>query len=216
MKGKNRRFLRRFLMPALTVSFLLCGCAGVEPEKRAYPQVVAVDQRDGEYEMVLAMPNMQQATGQDKAGEETSGSVLSFKGKNIREIDGLYDRSQEKYLDLGHVRVLILGKEIIDSGLWEQAVCSMKRNPVIGEDIYVFQTEDVKAVMEYNGSKTDSLGDFLTGIYENRLDKGKNRGVTLRQVYALWYGTGELKTLPRLLVGEDTLQIVEPGEAVGE
>ena len=189
-------------------SFLLVGCTGVEPEKRLYPQAIAVDRNQEKYEVLFGMPNMEGTTGQEKSGEETKKSMLAFSGRNMKEIQTLYNQTQEKYLDLGHVNVLILGSGIRQMDYWEQVMASFKNQPTLGEDIYVFQTQDIRQVMEYNGTQTDSLGDYIKGIYENRPYMQKRQGVTLRQVYKVWYETGELCRLPVLFVLPDgTLQI---------
>ena len=189
-------------------SFLRVGCTGVEPEKRLYPQAIAVDRTQEKYEVLFGMPNMEGTTGQEKSGEETQKSILAFSGKNMKEIQTLYNQTQEKYLDLGHVNVLILGSGIRQMDYWEQVMASFKNQPTLGEDIYVFQTQDIRQVMEYNGTQTDSLGDYIKGIYENRPYMQKRQGVTLRQVYKVWYETGELCRLPVLFVLPDgTLQI---------
>lgn len=189
-------------------SFLLVGCTGVEPEKRLYPQAIALDRNQEVYEVLFAMPDMEGTTGQEKSGEETKESILAFSGKNMREIQALYNQTQEKYLDIGHVNVLILGAGIRQMDYWEQVMASFKSQPTLGEDIYVFQTADIRQVMEYNGTKTDSLGDYIKGIYENRPYTQQKQGVTLRQVYKVWYETGELCPLPVISVLSDgTLQI---------
>lgn len=199
----------------ITLSFLifilgclLVGCTGVEPEKRLYPQAIAVERNQEEYAVLFGMPNMEGTTGQEKSGEQTQKSVLEFSGRNMKEIQTLYNQTQEKYLDLGHVNVLILGSGIRQMGYWEQVTAFFKNQPTLGEDIYVFQTEDIHQVMEYNGTKTDSLGDYIKGIYENRPYAQQRQGGTLRQVYKVWYETGELCQLPVISVLSDgTLQI---------
>lgn len=184
-------------------SFLFVGCTGVEPEKRLYPQAIALDREQENYKVLFGMPNMEGTTGQQKSGEEKQESVLGFSGKNMKEIQTLCNQTQEKYLDLGHVNVLILGAGIRQMDYWEQVMASFKGQPTLGEDIYVFQTEDIGQVMEYNGTKTDSLGDYIKGLYENHPYTKQRQGVTLRQVYKVWYETGELCRLPVISVLSD-------------
>lgn len=203
--------MRKKIYSSLLILFCCCllvGCTGVEPEKRLYPQAIALDRNQEEYEVLFAMPDMEGTTGQEKSGEEKQENILAFSGKNMKEIQKLYNQTQEKYLDLGHVNVLILGTGIRQMDYWEQVMASFKSQPTLGEDIYVFQTADIRQVMEYNGTKTDSLGDYIKGIYENRPYVQQRQGVTLRQVYKVWYETGELCTLPVISVLSDgTLQI---------
>lgn len=194
-----RRLLYSSILCVVCAAFL-CGCTGVEAEKRAYPQVIAVDTSEEGYEVIYGMPNMQAATGQDKSSGTSQPATLTFKGKNIPAIEREYNRTQEKYLDLGHVQVLILGQAITENHLWEQVFSSLKRNTSIGEDMYVFRTANIEQVMEYNGTQTDSLGNYLIGIYENRPYMQGGQGVTLRQAYKTWYESGDLCELPDIMI----------------
>lgn len=196
---------KKMLLAGLTLlaGTVLWGCGGVEPEKRDYPQVVAVDEENGRDAAIFGMPNMQETTGQEKPDGGGTDSNRKFTGESLGEIRRIYGETQEKYLDLSHVDVLILGRRLIDSGLWEDVLAEIRDNNSFGEDIYVFAAEDVGKVMKYNGTKTDALGDFLIGIYENRPWHMKKTGVTLRQVYKTWYERDELPVLPTLAVGGD-------------
>lgn len=205
--------MKRFLYCSIVCTVyavLLCGCTGVEAEKRAYPQVIAVDVTDEGYEVIYGMPNMNQITGQDKSGSSAEPSTLVFKGRNIASIKREYNRTQEKYMDLGHVQVLILGDAIAQNHLWEQVFSSLKRDSSIGEDIYLFRTADIGQVMEYNGTKTNSLGNYLVGIYENRPYMQGGKGVTLRQAYKTWFESGDLCELPQIKIQEqEYLEIIQ-------
>lgn len=204
-----KRFVEMMLMSVLCALFL-CGCTGVEAEKRAYPQVIAVDRVEGENLVIFGMPNMEAATGQDKSGEDNQASTLVFRGSNMKEVNKMYEETQEKYLDLGHVNVLILGNGILKNDMWEQMLAALKQEPTVGEDIYVFYAEDVEAVLDYNGNQVDSLGDYLLGIYENRPYHLQKKGVTLRQVYKTWYEKGDLCALPEVTIQQQGyLQIKE-------
>lgn len=187
----------------------LTGCTGVEAEKREYPQVMGIDCREGIYEMTYAMPNMAAATGQDKSGGDSQPKTKIFRGRTVEEIMEQYNKTQEKYLDLGHVQVLVLGGSLIREGRWEYILEKLKEDTTLGEDMYVFRTEDVQAVMDYNGSQTDSLGNYLIGIYENRPYFQGGRGVSLRRVYKFWYENGNLVNLPYIGINEEGYLSVE-------
>ena len=42
----------------LCVVFQLCGCSGIEPEKRRYPLAMGVDWADGQFQVYYAMPDL--------------------------------------------------------------------------------------------------------------------------------------------------------------
>ena len=83
------------------------GCAAVEPEKRAYPLALGAGVSENGFVLKYAMPDMSTATGQEKPDEDPI-SVLTLSGRDFQEIEAVYNRSQEKFLDLGHLEVLIL------------------------------------------------------------------------------------------------------------
>lgn len=91
---------------------------------------------------------MSTATGQEKPDEDPI-SVLTLSGRDFQEIEAVYNRSQEKFLDLGHLEVLILDEQILEEGSREALIGYLKQEEHIGEDVYVF--------------RTDMLGDVFTG-----------------------------------------------------
>ena len=100
---KKRRKKTASAVAVLMVFILSCtGCAGIEPEKRMYPLAMGVDVSEGEYILTYAMPDLPRATGQGKE-EEDGNQTLQVRGKSFEEIKSRYERSQEKYLDIGHL-----------------------------------------------------------------------------------------------------------------
>lgn len=200
-----RRMGKKLLLYAgLTacLASLLSGCSGVEPEKRFYPLAMAVDYRNGQYQVTYAMANLPESTGQDKP-EEGGPSNVELAGRTFEEISCEYNRSQEKYLDISHLQVLILGREMLRQGQCAPLFNYLKGNPLVGEDLYVFQANDVDTVMEFQGDNGQSVGEYLQGIYENRPYSEKKSGVTLRQVYNRWYGQEGLPELPLIKLSEN-------------
>ena len=205
--------MRRFGCFAVLMILLwsMWGCGGVEPEKRAYPLVVSVDIQDGQYQVIYGMANLSFSTGQDKSGGnsgENGNTTLLFTGNDMQEILQMYNRTQESYLDLGHVQVFILGKNLTGRPRdLDQVLQYLENQPILGDGANVFVSEDPKKIMELNGSRVESLGTYLTGIYENRPDDREDMMVTLQDVYREWHRGGSL-TLPDLDVEEDFPEIV--------
>ena len=61
--------------------------------------------------------------------------------------------------------------------------------------------------MNLNQTLGISLGEYLTGIYENRLKGQEDKGVTLKEVYFNWYEKGRLPKLPQLKEEEGKLKV---------
>ena len=203
----NMKRRRRTAAALLLVALLgLTGCAAIEPEKRMYPLALGVDVSEQGFSMTYGMPDLPQATGQEKPEENGSIPVLSISGKDFREIGEIYDRSQEKYLDISHIQVILLGNRLIESGRWDDLFSYLKEEPFMGENVYLFRTENPEAVLSWD-SKGSSVGAYLTGLLENRLPGQQKSGVTLRQAYHQWYQDGTLVSLPLIVLEEEGIQV---------
>ena len=203
----NLKRRRRTAAALLLVSLLgLTGCAAIEPEKRMYPLALGVDVSEQGFSMTYGMPDLPQATGQEKPEENGSIPVLSITGKDFQEIGEIYDRSQEKYLDISHIQVILLGNSLMESGKWRELFSYLKEDPFMGENVYLFRTEDPEAVLSWD-SKGSSVGAYLTGLLENRLPGQQKSGVTLRQAYHQWYQDGTLVSLPLIVLEEEGIQV---------
>ena len=195
----------------LSGCLFLGGCGAVEPEKRMYPLALGVNTDGQGFRVIYGMPDLPRATGQEKQEEGGSLPVLSIQGADFQEIQKRYDRSQEKYLDISHIQVILLGNALVENGRWQEFLSWLKQEPFMGENVYLFSTEDPEAVLALDGEGS-SMGEFLTGLLENRLPGQQKEGVTLRQVYHLWYQEGALMHLPAIKAENDSIQVFFPGE----
>lgn len=96
----------------LLTAFFLVSC-GVEPEKRAYPLAVTLDVRDGRYEAGFGMGDLSALTGQGKAEKEEKEPQI-YTGDTLKEVREDYSRSQQYYLDTGHVQAVLLGEGLLE------------------------------------------------------------------------------------------------------
>ncbi len=206
-RGKERRKRKAAAAAALSMMLFLSGCAGVEPEKRMYPLALGADRTDGGFMLTYGMPDLPEATGQGKEEEDGSVSALTISGSDFREIEARYNRSQEKYLDMGHLQVLILGSRILENQSWKSLLDYLEQEPLVGENVYVFQTENPREVLEWRNGKGTSIGEYLLGMIENRMSENERKGVTLRQVYHKRYQMGEMPRLPRIQVNRSEIEV---------
>ena len=99
-----------------------------------------------------------------------------------------------------------MGNEPMESGRWEAFLNYLKMEPLAGENIYLFRTEDPEAVLKWDSGGA-SIGDYLTGLLENRVPAQQKEGVTLRQVYHQWYQDGALLSLPQITLVDGELEV---------
>lgn len=202
--GRKRK-TRKTTIVALAVFILaLNGCAGIEPEKRMYPLALGAEWSEDGWTLIYGMPELPSAEGQEK--EESQNSVLSIKGNDFDEIEKIYNRSQEKYLDMGHLQVLILKNQLVQSEHWKELLAYLKKEPLIGENVYVFRSEYPEQIMKWNKNGS-STGEYLLGILENRIPDQEENGVTLRQVYQQHYENNTLPDIPEIILQDEEIQV---------
>ena len=99
---------------------------------------MSVDIQDGQCQVIYGMANLSFSTGQDKSGGdsgENGNTTLLFTGKDMQEILQMYNRTQESYLDLGHVQVFILGKNLASRPRdLDQVLQYLENQPILGTE----------------------------------------------------------------------------------
>lgn len=188
--------------------FTLSGCGGVEPEKRMYPLALGADIEDRKIQLTYGVPDLPKATGQEKNGEDQGNAAPSVSGDSFQEIEQLYSRTQEKYLDMGHLEILVLGQSLLDGGCWEQVLEYLKQEPTIGENVYVFRSSNAAEAVGWGSPQETSLGEYLLGLLENNPDGSPSQAVTLRELYHEMYDRGALPALPDLIIQGEELEVV--------
>ena len=205
----NRKKKRqKKLTGCFCIAFLLflSGCAAIEPEKRMYPLALGVNTSEEGFSLIYGTPDLPKATGQEKEEEDREASVLSVAGSDFAQIREKYDQSQEKYLDMSHIQVILMGDRLMESGRWTEFLTYLEQDPFVGENVYVFQTENPSAVLAWDSGGT-SIGEYLTGLLENRLPDQQKKGMTLRQVYHQWYKSGTLPVLPAIFLENEEIRV---------
>ena len=201
-----------FLIFLLMIVFssVLSGCQIVEPEKRAFPLVAGIDWQQGRYEIYLGMARLAESTGQGKeGGEDQKGDeegALLLTGTSQDEIMEVYHRTQELYLDPGHVQAVIFGSGILgEKERMAHVLEEMETEVSLGNSAYVFGTEDLRAVMETNGNQVESLGHYLSGIYENRTEDA--HPITLSQMYRELHNQGKILQIPQITINKEQIVV---------
>ena len=210
----GRKAKRRKKAPGLLCMCLfLTGCsAAVEPEKRMYPLAMGADASGEEIQITYGVPDLPKATGQGKEEEGSSASVLSLSGKDFEEIRFLYDRTQEKLLDLGHLQILVLGSGAQNGSRWQDVLDYLRQESFAGEDIYVFEADSASEILEWSGFESSSAGEYVTGLIENRLPGEEMPVVTLGDLLYEQNRSGSLPKLPKLMISGDQLYVLAANE----
>ena len=192
----------------LSFCLLLGGCgAAVEPEKRMYPMALGVDASHEGICFTYGMPDLSRSTGQGKEEEDGGARVLQISGTDFLQIEKIYDQSQEKLLDMGHLQVLVIGRELMEDGRWRMVLDYLKQEPFTGEDLYVFEAENAGEILEWHGEDNSSAGEYITGLIRNRISRENITAVTLRELFYEKYREDKILRLPMVEIREESLEV---------
>ena len=180
---------------------LLSGC-GISLEDRVFPLSMGVEYENGHYQVVYGIPQLSKVTGQSKEGGESGEKqALVYEGLTLQDAQERFNENQENYLDMGHIKALILGEKLLaDREAMAGLLGFLEENPAVAGNIYVFAAEDMEEVMSLDGQETDSLGDYLTGILENTLEKKEIQAAVLQDLYGAWHREEEFPELLEVTV----------------
>lgn len=193
---KGKRYPVFFLV--FTAALFLTSC-GVALEDRTFPLSMGVDYKDGLYQVYYGIPNLSGITGQGKTEDSKQNAEQAdyYEGRTMEEAEKAFLSSQEDYLDMGHLKVILMGTGIQeDKEAQREFLSYMESKPSVAGNIYVFSCEQLGEVMEMDGNQMDSLGDYLTGILENRPDSRKKDQTDLQKLYNAWHND---EKIPKLL-----------------
>ena len=207
-KRKHKKKISATVAGVLICSVFLGGCgAAVEPEKRAYPMALGADASSEGFLLTYGMPDMSEATGQEKGETDRDAGVLQISGRNFEQIEQAYNRSQKKMLDMGHLQVLIIGKTLAEDGRWRQILDYLKQEAFVGEDLYVFEAENAAEILQWKGEDNSSVGEYITGLMENRMSGKKKAVVTLRELFYERYKEDRILQLPSVQIRNGSLEV---------
>ncbi len=201
----------------------LSSCGAVEPEKRLYPLAIAFDYiddteedsampesgEDGEaaertgsrWRVWYAPANLAVVTGQGKdeqeEGTDEEPASLFFEAETFEEIGQQYDSTEEYDLDTGHVQAIVFSNALLaDRGRMEELLTYLEQDRALGHNAYLFHAEDPGLIMEQNGKQVESVGEYLCGIYDNRVDQ--KEAVTLAELCYAWENARSIPWIPKV------------------
>ena len=92
-----------------------------------YPMALGVDASEEGICLTYGMPDLSESTGQGKEEEDGGSRVLQISGADFTRIEKMYDQSQEKLLDMGHLQVLVMGRTLVEDGRWRMVLDYLKQ-----------------------------------------------------------------------------------------
>ena len=163
------------------------------------------------YQVIYDMADLSEMTGQNKQGDggENGGDTGTvYTAGTLDEILKIYDKSSQYELDTGHVKAIVFGSGLLEQeDKMKEVLRWLEADRDLGRNALIFQTEQPSAIMEKRAELGDSVGVFLTGMYENREGRARKE-LTMDDVFYRWNNYGELPEIPRILPSEKGLILV--------
>lgn len=154
MRKKNReqakiRIIRGVAAVMLCVLFL-SGCTARELEDRAFPQAMELE-----------------LSGQELIGGFGGGMV---RGNNVEELKKEAQKNMDKYLDLGHIKVIVMGERLLaDRKRAETVMRELEQMPSISGNCLVFAHfyEDEESYLKKLEETGKNPGEYLSDLEKN-------------------------------------------------
>lgn len=134
--------MKKIILVIIITIFLTTSCSYVELNNIAIANTLAVDFIDGNYEVTIQILDLKK----DSNGNNDSEKDVIYKGsgKTITNAIRNVSLSYPKELYLGHLSIVIIGKDLINSNL-EELFEYFIRTPAVRNDFYVLVNSTGKA-----------------------------------------------------------------------
>jgi hypothetical protein len=154
----------------------------------------------GKWRVWYAPANLAVVTGQGKdeqeEGTDEDPASLFFEAETFDEIAQQYDSTEEYDLDTGHVQAIVFSDALLsDRGRMEELLKYLEQDRALGHSAYLFHAEKPEDIMEQNGKQVESVGEYLCGIYDNRVKR--KEAVTLADLRYAWENERSISWIPK-------------------
>ena len=108
---------------------------------------------------------------------------------------------------MGHLQVLVIGQTLVEDGRWRMVLDYLKQEAFVGEDLYVFEAENAAEILNWQGEDNSSVGEYISGLLENRMSGENTEMVTLRELFYEKYKEDKLKELPYVNIRNGSINL---------
>ena len=145
---RRKRAVVVTMLSALLFIVTGCGPKRVNIEERAYVLAIGVEAKEERWKVSFFLPENER---------------IETEGKSWEEIKKEFQRSSDKELELGHLKAVILGKEVEAEDFKEQ----WKNEQDYAKTVLLFTTQEpIKEFEKIDENTRDSLGSFLVELAE--------------------------------------------------
>ena len=191
-EGKEE-FMKKELIVVGLLLLLALTQKNIDIEDRNYALILGMDEKkSGQWKATYSFADLSKVA-QTKGAESVS---MSYNGMNQKEIEEQYNRKQDKELEYGHLKVIILGQEFIqDQRQYDRFLKELREKEEYSRNILVFCAEkEAASIVKLDEKITGLLSDRLKRLEEQHIP---TKTVTLKTVLR-GYWEGEEVQVPVL------------------
>lgn len=161
-----RRIPFVLLFRTAVISCLICctlalgGCSAAQLEERSFPMLATVDYGDGKLVFSYGFPALSQKDNTDL--EEAKVNVPEVTGTTFAECLSVYEGEMSKKADCSHLKVLVLGKSLLqEKQAFYDVLDTLGRTEIYPRNTYVCVAEDLSALFDAEEQLPEDLGTYL-------------------------------------------------------
>ncbi len=194
-------------MLCLCAGLIFSGCSVIELEDRSFPMLIALEEKEGSCRLIYKFQDLSEVSSNDS--KKNGGSEQDVSGASFYEAMERYQKENGKYMDLNHVKVILLGRTFLESErLYEDFLTVLADSPEISKNILVFVAEDAKELTDLGDEMEENLGTYLEGVLQGNPDMSDRHQVTLGMILNDWQD-GRRNLLVPCLSAEEKLPVVD-------
>ena len=187
--------MKKGVLAAVLLLILALTQKNIDIEDRNYALILGMDEKQsGQWQATYSFADLSKVAQTKGKGAESVSAI--YRGANHEEIEEQYERKQDKELEYGHLKVLILGQELVkDEGQYDNFLKELRRRDEYSRNILVFcAQEEASAIVKLDETINGLLSDRLKRLEEQHIP---TKTVTLKTVLR-GYWEGEEVQVPVL------------------
>lgn len=185
------------VLVVVIILFNVAGCSQKKMENSTYPMAIGIDKGKDDLDITFGFPILE-----EKADNGTDNKAVRTKSiigaKDIYDAIRNYERNTDKSIDCGHVKVLVIGKDMMEevkNDLWEDIL----KSGILARNVLIFEADNAKDIIE---CETDtSVGEYLEGVIESDV-YAANTCVTLGNMFEQQHGGRKNVMIPYLKLND--------------
>lgn len=176
----------------------------VDIEDRNYGLILGMDlKQSGEWKATYSFADLSKVA--ETKGKGAESVSLSISGDNMETIEKKYNTFQDTELEYGHLKALIIGKDMIeDEKQYERLMKELTNSNHYSRNMLVFTADEAAEVVKLDEQTTGLLADKLKRLEKRHIS---SKTITLKTVLR-GYWEGETVKIPELKVYRGNPQFV--------